>query len=404
MDVYKDAVIIEADGGSRGNPGIAGSGTVVYTGDHKKVLREIAWVFADKVTNNVAEYRGLINGLRAAAELGAQTVTVFMDSKLVVEQMSGRWKIKHPDMQKLALEARDLMSGFQKVHFEWVPRKRNAKADALANEAMDAAAKGAPEGPLGGGETASEENAGPQDGLFEPTVSENTQAAQPFDFSTQPAECAPVTRIIAVRHGQTPSSAAKLYAGHDDKELTDHGHEQARVLAKDLARRETIDVILSSPLARARQTARYLSTATGVDVTVDDGLLEIDFGAWDGLSFQEARERDPELHERWTTDTAVSPPGGESIQALHRRVTAWRKEVVAQHPGKTVAVVTHVHPIKSLIRQGLGCGPEVFRNLFLDLASWSIIDFSGDSGVIRAVNHVPYLDQAATASKVAGCA
>lgn len=391
MDVYEGAVIIEADGGSRGNPGIAGSGTVVYSGDHKKVLREIAWVFAEKVTNNVAEYQGLINGLRAAAELGARTVTVFMDSKLVVEQMSGRWKIKHPDMQKLAMEAKRLISTFQTVHFEWVPRKRNAKADALANKAMDAAAHGAPEGPLGGSPAATPETTG-SGTIAQAAKPSPVTAAQPADFADHDPDADPATRIIAVRHGQTLSSVNKLYAGHDDKELTDFGHEQARALAQDLLRRERVDAILSSPLQRARQTARYLSSATGLDVTIDAGLTEIDFGTWDGLTFQEARERDPELHQRWVKDTAVSPPGGESVQALHRRVTAWRKDVVSRYAGKTVVVVTHVHPIKSLIRQGLNGGPEVFRNLFLDLASWSTIDFTAGGGVVRTVNHVPYLE------------
>ncbi|EOD68335.1 reverse transcriptase-like protein, partial [Amycolatopsis vancoresmycina] len=91
------------------------------------------------VTNNVAEYRGLIAGLAAAAELGASTVDVRMDSKLVVEQMSGRWKIKHPDMQPLAEQAKELAAGFSRVRYEWIPRAQNSHADRLANEAMDAA-------------------------------------------------------------------------------------------------------------------------------------------------------------------------------------------------------------------------------------------------------------------------
>jgi probable phosphoglycerate mutase len=91
-------------------------------------------------TNNVAEYSGLIAGLTAARDLGATAVDVRMDSKLVVEQMSGRWQIKHATLQTLAQQARELVDGFGEVTFEWIPRERNKDADRLANEAMDAQA------------------------------------------------------------------------------------------------------------------------------------------------------------------------------------------------------------------------------------------------------------------------
>ncbi|MBF6842146.1 reverse transcriptase-like protein, partial [Acinetobacter baumannii] len=114
----------------------------------------IVYVVGKKATNNVAEYHGMLRGLEAARDLGARTVEVYMDSKLVVEQMSGRWKIKHPDMQKLALEARRVMDSFDAITFTWVPRAKNAAADALSNQAMDAAAAGAEPGIVGGTETA----------------------------------------------------------------------------------------------------------------------------------------------------------------------------------------------------------------------------------------------------------
>jgi ribonuclease HI len=132
-------VIIEADGGSRGNPGPAGYGAVVLDPDTEQVLVERAEGLG-VTTNNVAEYQGLIAGLRAAVELGATAVDVRMDSKLVVEQMSGRWKVKHPAMQPLALEAARLVREIGSVRFEWIPRLRNSRADALANRAMDAQA------------------------------------------------------------------------------------------------------------------------------------------------------------------------------------------------------------------------------------------------------------------------
>jgi probable phosphoglycerate mutase len=133
-------VVVEADGGSRGNPGPAGYGAVVLDPDTDEVLAQ-RYGGLGRTTNNVAEYQGLIAGLTAARELGADTVAVRMDSKLVVEQMSGRWKIKHVPLQVLAAEAHDLVAEFHHVSFEWIPRERNKRADRLANQAMDEQAR-----------------------------------------------------------------------------------------------------------------------------------------------------------------------------------------------------------------------------------------------------------------------
>jgi ribonuclease HI len=134
-------LVVEADGGSRGNPGPAGYGAVVRDAESGEVLVERSEGLG-VTTNNVAEYQGLLAGLRAAVELGGPSaeVEVRMDSKLVVEQMSGRWKVKHPAMQPLALEAARLVRQLRSVRFTWVPRERNKLADRLANLAMDAQA------------------------------------------------------------------------------------------------------------------------------------------------------------------------------------------------------------------------------------------------------------------------
>ena len=138
-----DAVVVEADGGSRGNPGPAGYGAVVLEPGTGAVLAERSEALGVQ-TNNVAEYRGLIAGLEAARDLGARRVAVRMDSKLVVEQMRGTWQIKNDALRALARRAVELRGGFAEVSFEWIPRARNAHADRLANEAMDRAAGRAP--------------------------------------------------------------------------------------------------------------------------------------------------------------------------------------------------------------------------------------------------------------------
>jgi len=135
-------LIIEADGGSRGNPGPAGYGALVRDASTGEVLATES-EYLGVVTNNVAEYSGLIAGLRLAARIDPHaSILVRMDSRLVVEQMSGRWKIKHPDMKPLALRAGETARGIAEVSYEWVPRERNKDADRLANEAMDAGEQG----------------------------------------------------------------------------------------------------------------------------------------------------------------------------------------------------------------------------------------------------------------------
>src|SRR5689334_4100620 len=141
-------LIIQADGGSRGNPGTAGYGAVVLDAVTGEVLAEVSEAIGH-ATNNVAEYSGLVAGLRAAGKLApGAPAEVRMDSKLVVEQMSGRWQIKHPDLRPLAAKARETARGLGRVSYTWVPRARNAHADRLANQAMDAAVKNA--GAVGG--------------------------------------------------------------------------------------------------------------------------------------------------------------------------------------------------------------------------------------------------------------
>src|SRR3954454_10204593 len=177
-------VVVEADGGSRGNPGPAGYGAVVIEAATGQVLLE-RYASLGTTTNNVAEYTGLIEGLRAAAELNAAHVDVRMDSKLVIEQMSGRWQIKNPGLRPLAAQAAALVGRFAAVTFEWIPRERNKIADALANRAMDEAA-GKPVRDVAAREIVTPE-------AVRPAPSR----------SWAPPSLDDATRIIMVRHGET---------------------------------------------------------------------------------------------------------------------------------------------------------------------------------------------------------
>lgn len=373
-------VVIEADGGSRGNPGPAGYGAVVWTEDRTTVLAEAKQAIG-RATNNVAEYRGLIAGLDDALNLGATEAAVYLDSKLLVEQMSGRWKVKHPDLIELHAEARDRARRFARISYSWIPRARNTHADRLANEAMDAAAEASG--------SAEKPEPAPQSAPVEKP--EPVAAPAPSAPGWTGARGAP-TRLLLLRHGQTELSVHRRYSGRGNPALTEVGRRQADAAARYLAQRGGISTVFASPLQRAYDTAAAAAKALGLDVTVDDDLIETDFGAWEGLTFTEAAERDPELHGRWLRDTSTAPPGGESFDAVAERVSRFRDRIVAAHQGSTVLVVSHVTPIKMLLREALDAGPGILYRLHLDLASLSIAEFYSDgASSVRLVNQTAYL-------------
>lgn len=195
------------------------------------------------------------------------------------------------------------------------------------------------------------------------------------------------TRLLLLRHGQTELSVGRRYSGHGDPELTPLGHAQAAGAARRLAARGDVDVILCSPLRRARQTAASVAETTNAPLVEREGLIETDFGSWEGLTFGEARSRDPELHALWLGSQDVAPPGGESFAEVAQRIRAERDAILAEYPGGTVVVVSHVTPIKMLLREALQVGPEILYRLHLDLASLSEAHFYPDGGAsVRLVN------------------
>ncbi|MFF7376389.1 bifunctional RNase H/acid phosphatase [Streptomyces massasporeus] len=555
--------IVEADGGSRGNPGPAGYGAVVSDAATGETLRETA-EYIGVATNNVAEYRGLLAGLRAAHALDpAATVHVRMDSKLVVEQMSGRWKIKHPDMKPLAAQAARVFPP-GRVTYEWIPRDRNKHADRLANEAMDAGARGerwsetdstaeldtAAEAAAGGaggavgavpveppgdaaagaarvrgalaegraaaagagsgpdaaqastesgrgvpaaaasgavaddadvraaravegaravqddadGDTrAAAAGSGPDvtqadaDGDTRAAKADadarvsvraakadtdadagaakagaDTRAAQAVkgggdtraaqaaqsDADTRvaqaakagadtraakavaapgwaPADMGAPATFVLLRHGETPLTPQKRFSGSGgtDPSLSDVGRDQAERAAAMLARRGTIQAVVSSPLARTRETAGIVAARLGLDVAIDDGLRETDFGAWEGLTFAEVRERHPDDLNAWLASPDAEPTGGgESFAATATRLAATRDKLVAAHAGRTVLLVTHVTPIKTLVRLALGAPPESLFRMELSAASLSVVAYYADGNAsVRLLNDTSYL-------------
>jgi probable phosphoglycerate mutase len=196
---------------------------------------------------------------------------------------------------------------------------------------------------------------------------------------------------MLLRHGQTPMSVQKRYAGRSDIPLTDVGLQQAAAAAKRLAS-GGIDVIVTSPLLRARQTAGEVAATTGAPVVTDDGFRETDFGAWEGLTFAEVRERWPAEVSAWLADPAVPPPAGESFVEVSARVSAALQRVLADRAGQTVLIVSHVTPIKMLVTTALLAPPAALYRMHLDVAALCEIDWYADGpAVLRSFNDTGHL-------------
>jgi ribonuclease H / adenosylcobalamin/alpha-ribazole phosphatase len=392
-------LVVEADGGSRGNPGPAGYGAVVRDGATDRLLAERAG-YLGVATNNVAEYSGLVAGLRAVAEIDADArVTVRMDSRLVVEQMSGRWQIKHEDMRRLAAEAAAVLPP-QHVTYEWVPRARNAAADRLANEAMDGGASIVRDhGARAGGQTAAETSGAtgtahvpledaPGAGSAGPGATGSTARARPSGAAVR-FDDLPALTVVLVRHGQTAHTVAGAFSGSSapGPALTSRGRTQA-AQAADLVfrvgRTAWTDVprptaVVASPLRRAQETAGAIGRRLGLPVTTDDRFAEVDFGAWEGLTASEIDERWPGLREDWYTTGTVAAPGGESVADVGARVRGALEDLVrtrladAPASGRTVVVVGHAVQVRATIGASIQAPPEQWSRLRVPPASVSLL-------------------------------
>ncbi|MEU4106905.1 histidine phosphatase family protein, partial [Streptomyces tanashiensis] len=205
---------------------------------------------------------------------------------------------------------------------------------------------------------------------------------------------APATFVL-LRHGETALTPEKRFSGSggSDPELSAAGLRQAEAVAEALAARGTIQEIVSSPLTRCRQTAGAVAARLGLDVRIEQGLRETDFGAWEGLTFGEVRARHPEDLDAWLASPKAAPTGGgESFATVARRVAATRDRLTAAYAGRTVLLVTHVTPIKTLVRLALGAPPESLFRMELSAASISAVAYYADGNAsVRLLNDTSHL-------------
>jgi probable phosphoglycerate mutase len=369
-----DSVIVEADGGSRGNPGPAAYGALLKDARTGDLIAEIGETIG-VATNNVAEYRGLIAGLLLVAEFAPHaSVEVRMDSKLVVEQMSGTWKVKHPSMRPLADEANRLAP--TGTTFTWVPRAQNAHADRLANEALDGIRDA-----TGLIESAqfSLQDAGSARQDAAPEEAEGAARAKPARGWHPTTE--PPTTLILVRHGVTDHTTRKVFSGglaSANPPLNEEGRAQIRATAEWLAPMiGEVDALVSSPVRRTHESAEILGEILGFEVETEAAIAEMEFGSWDGLSFTEVQEQYPDELSAWLGDLEYAPGGGagESFRAVADRVLEGRDRIVSSYPGQSVVVVSHVTPIKTLVADALGAPLDALFRMELSPASVTVISY-----------------------------
>jgi len=360
-------VVIEADGGSRGNPGPAAYGALLKDADTGEVLAEDGATIGN-ATNNVAEYSGLIAGFRLAEQFAPDAeVEVRMDSKLVVEQMSGRWKIKHPDMRPLAMEANRLAP--PGATYTWVPRAENTHADRLVNEALDGKRSGvsAP-----ADEVARDEPDSLIEELEDPAAEQPPQRGWSWDAGEP-------TTLVLVRHGVTDHTTEKRFSGglaSANPGLSEEGREQVRETGRWLApMADRADAVICSPVRRTRESAEILADLLGHEVTEEPGFAEMEFGRWDGLTFTDVAEQHPEELEAWMGSLDVAPGGGESFRTVEARVLDALARVLDEHAGRTVVVVSHVTPIKTLVAHAVGAPLESLYRMELAPASVTVLSY-----------------------------
>lgn len=391
---------LEADGGSRGNPGVAGYGAVVFDAVSGDTLAERAAPLG-KASNNVAEYSGLIAGLEAAMEIDpAARIDVAMDSKLVIEQMAGRWKIKHENMRRLALQAQDLVRRIREsggeVTWTWIPRERNKAADKLSNNGMDGEVitsdywrDVAPVTP------ATTTPAAEQLTLLMPD--EDGERAVPEPPVVVPRRTPPTPRrIVLLRHGVTDLTVQGRLDGRGgiDPELNPEGQRQAFAAAQGVRDQilGEIPYVVTSSLSRAKATGGAVAQALGVPARVDADWDEQSFGAWDGLSFSRIRDLAPDGLTSLRSDPDFCAPGGESHRDFIGRVLAAYDRLLADlEEGQTVVVATHRKPIMAVLAHvldldmatgwRLGCGP----------ASFTVVDVFTGAVTIERLNDQHHL-------------
>lgn len=356
-------LLIQADGASKGNPGPASYGAVILLPDGE-IYREV-YDSIGVATNNQAEYRAILAALEVAGELAQDNpnyrrLHIQMDSKLVIEQLSGRWKIKNSELQSLAIQAQRLLSSFDAT-FEWIPRERNTHADALANKAFHR-----------------EHESGASTFRFD-TFS--PKLTQPKSIRSPRRSEKPVV-VWAVRHGHTSMTESSLISGGGvDPALSEFGRGEAALVSSEISRLATLfglptpNQIWHSPQLRATETARAISKKLRLPLHQKSDLREIEFGDWEGISMDSLFGTSSSEIEAWRGSMDFRPPGGESVADLEMRVSSVLND--ALRSDTSICLVAHMMPMRAIYRIATAASDSAHWSLNFLPASVSVYRFFG---------------------------
>jgi probable phosphoglycerate mutase len=291
--------------------------------------------------------------------------------------MSGRWKIKHPDMMQLGAKVQKQIAG-KDVEFVWIPREQNTLADALANKAMD----------------------------FSP---EPVAQAAEFNLSEPSSIRAPrptsnvATTLILVRHGRTALTESRKISGGtgENPELSSLGKQDAREVAQELSLVGSTGnfgylakpvAVIHSPITRALQTAQVIGSKLSLPLVPEGDLAEIGFGDWEGLTNEEVFVGFEQQYSAWRGSFEVAPPNGESLKDFDARVRSSLERILKTFAGQTVVVVAHVMPIRALLRIANDSSIAGFWRPNIGPASISIARYFGhEAAEIICMNSTAHL-------------
>ncbi|MFT4185759.1 MAG: histidine phosphatase family protein [Micrococcaceae bacterium] len=342
---------IEADGGSRGNPGPAGYGTAVKDPKTGEILAKKA-AYIGKTTNNVAEYQGLIAGLKLAQDIDSTAqIEVYMDSKLVVEQMSGRWKIKHEVMKKLAAKANTLTLG-RKVSYHWVPRAENKIADALANEAMDAHARG---------------EQWHDDSTIEKTTN-HTETKTTTDIKSDTTTLV-LVNVADIKTSQKTATVLKTFLNQQPQTL------------------------VSSPDEAALKTAAAFVDTFNLNIETNKQLAESNFTSWNGKTLAEIKTTAPDALKDWESKvTFKDEDSEETIQEFTTRIRRALSNIIHDNNKKTIVIITHPNVIRVAITDVLNVSDEIMWKLHITAGSISALRiWDEENSAVLALNSVTHI-------------
>lgn len=366
-------IFLYADGASRGNPGLAAYG--VHVQDDAGVAVADFGEAIGIATNNQAEYAGVIAGLRYLTSTSYRDITIRMDSKLVIEQLAGRWKINNPQLRELAEQARELLSEFRYT-LQWIPREDNGLADANANAALDS-------------------------GDFSSVSTSQLELAsvQPRSIRA-PRQYLEPTTVVVVRHGHTINTEKNLISGGDgtDPALSALGEREARAAAQvipTLLEQFSLpeaQVVIHSPMLRTTQTADEIAKSLEIEAIADSRLKEIGFGDWEMMEMAVLETDELELVRAWRGSLTVRPPGGESVLDMQSRVWEALSDAIENYRGGCVVFSTHMMPTRAVAAAAMRGSENVHFNINSSPGGISVYRFFGmEFAEIFTINYCAHL-------------